>query len=170
MPVVRCNPYLTDKLFVISEQNYHTFGLFCLVKIPDESVFCSSSCELCWIVNCDCLIDVVSLPGHTGRLLKSLCFTSMSFLIIHIIYQITIHSLLAGETIDPQFNCKFPSSARIWKHTAVTSLLMTPPYHLTSGQRMSPVLWPSSFHAGQPVFETLNGKVKSERWPAQLIT
>ncbi|ROL51551.1 Piezo-type mechanosensitive ion channel component 2, partial [Anabarilius grahami] len=47
----------------------------------------------------------VSLPGHTGHLLMSLCFCSMSFLFIHIIYQITIHSLLAGNTIDSGFNC-----------------------------------------------------------------
>ncbi|XP_041959521.1 piezo-type mechanosensitive ion channel component 2 [Alosa sapidissima] len=46
-----------------------------------------------------------TMQGHTGRLLKSLCFISISFLIVHIIYQITIHSLLAGEAIDAQFNC-----------------------------------------------------------------
>uniref|UniRef100_A0A8C3CSN9 Piezo type mechanosensitive ion channel component 2 n=1 Tax=Cairina moschata TaxID=8855 RepID=A0A8C3CSN9_CAIMO len=45
------------------------------------------------------------LPGHTGRLLKSLCFTSLSFLLLHIIFQITINSLEAGKTIEPGFNC-----------------------------------------------------------------
>ncbi|XP_018600658.1 piezo-type mechanosensitive ion channel component 2 isoform X2 [Scleropages formosus] len=45
------------------------------------------------------------MQGHTGRLLKSLCFISMSFLLIHIIYQITVNSLLAGGSIKPGFNC-----------------------------------------------------------------
>uniref|UniRef100_A0A8C3LJJ6 Piezo type mechanosensitive ion channel component 2 n=1 Tax=Chrysolophus pictus TaxID=9089 RepID=A0A8C3LJJ6_CHRPC len=40
-----------------------------------------------------------------GRLLKSLCFTSLSFLLLHIIFQITINSLEAGRTIEPGFNC-----------------------------------------------------------------
>uniref|UniRef100_A0A8C9X1A8 Piezo type mechanosensitive ion channel component 2 n=1 Tax=Sander lucioperca TaxID=283035 RepID=A0A8C9X1A8_SANLU len=44
-------------------------------------------------------------PGHTGRLLQSLCFTSMSFLLLHIIYQITVNSLLAGNSITSDFNC-----------------------------------------------------------------
>ncbi|XP_067308925.1 piezo-type mechanosensitive ion channel component 2 isoform X2 [Pseudorasbora parva] len=47
----------------------------------------------------------ITMQGHTGHLLMSLCFCSMSFLFIHIIYQITIHSLLAGRNIDPGFNC-----------------------------------------------------------------
>ncbi|XP_065150860.2 piezo-type mechanosensitive ion channel component 2 [Paramisgurnus dabryanus] len=46
-----------------------------------------------------------AMQGHTGRLLKSLCFTSMTFLLLHIIYQITINSLLAGDKIEPNFNC-----------------------------------------------------------------
>ncbi|XP_058263845.1 piezo-type mechanosensitive ion channel component 2 isoform X1 [Hemibagrus wyckioides] len=46
-----------------------------------------------------------TMQGHTGRLLKSLCFTSLSFLLLHIIYQITINSLLAGDNIEPNFNC-----------------------------------------------------------------
>ncbi|XP_028832958.1 piezo-type mechanosensitive ion channel component 2 isoform X2 [Denticeps clupeoides] len=46
-----------------------------------------------------------TMQGHTGKLLKSLCFTSMTFLLIHIIYQITVNSLLAREAIDPGFNC-----------------------------------------------------------------
>ncbi|XP_016375025.1 piezo-type mechanosensitive ion channel component 2-like [Sinocyclocheilus rhinocerous] len=46
-----------------------------------------------------------TMQGHTGRLLKSLCFTSMTFLLLHIIYQITINSLLAGDSIEPNFNC-----------------------------------------------------------------
>lgn len=49
----------------------------------------------------------VSPPGHTGRLLKSLCFTSLTFLLLHIIYQIVINSLLAGDNIEPNFNCKY---------------------------------------------------------------
>uniref|UniRef100_A0AAY4BJ86 Piezo-type mechanosensitive ion channel component n=1 Tax=Denticeps clupeoides TaxID=299321 RepID=A0AAY4BJ86_9TELE len=53
------------------------------------------------------LISVVSSPGHTGRLLKSLCVTSMTFLLLHIIYQITINSLLAGDNIEPNFNCEY---------------------------------------------------------------
>ncbi|XP_028816356.1 piezo-type mechanosensitive ion channel component 2 isoform X2 [Denticeps clupeoides] len=46
-----------------------------------------------------------TMQGHTGRLLKSLCVTSMTFLLLHIIYQITINSLLAGDNIEPNFNC-----------------------------------------------------------------
>ncbi|XP_056594418.1 piezo-type mechanosensitive ion channel component 2 isoform X1 [Triplophysa dalaica] len=46
-----------------------------------------------------------TMRGHTGRLLKSLCFTSMTFLLLHIVYQITINSLLAGDNIEPDFNC-----------------------------------------------------------------
>uniref|UniRef100_A0A8C5JSW3 Piezo type mechanosensitive ion channel component 2 n=1 Tax=Junco hyemalis TaxID=40217 RepID=A0A8C5JSW3_JUNHY len=45
------------------------------------------------------------LSRHTGRLLKSLCFTSLSFLLLHIIFQITINSLEAAKTIEPGFNC-----------------------------------------------------------------
>uniref|UniRef100_A0A672G1B5 Piezo type mechanosensitive ion channel component 2 n=1 Tax=Salarias fasciatus TaxID=181472 RepID=A0A672G1B5_SALFA len=46
-----------------------------------------------------------TMQGHTGRLLQSLCFTSMSFLLLHIIYQITVNSLLAGKSIASDFNC-----------------------------------------------------------------
>ncbi|XP_058871632.1 piezo-type mechanosensitive ion channel component 2-like isoform X2 [Acipenser ruthenus] len=46
-----------------------------------------------------------TMQGHTGRLLKSLCFTSLTFLLLHIIFQITINSLQAGNTINPDFNC-----------------------------------------------------------------
>ncbi|XP_075877858.1 piezo-type mechanosensitive ion channel component 2 isoform X2 [Nelusetta ayraudi] len=46
-----------------------------------------------------------TMLGHTGRLLQSLCFTSMSFLLLHIIYQITVNSLLAGNSITSDFNC-----------------------------------------------------------------
>ncbi|XP_059358611.1 piezo-type mechanosensitive ion channel component 2-like [Carassius carassius] len=47
----------------------------------------------------------VTMQGYTGHLLKSLCFCSMTFLFIHIVYQITIHSLLAANSIDSEFNC-----------------------------------------------------------------
>ncbi|XP_052333345.1 piezo-type mechanosensitive ion channel component 2-like, partial [Oncorhynchus keta] len=46
-----------------------------------------------------------TMQGHTGRLLMSLCFSSLSFLLFHIIYQITVNSLLAGNNIDRAFNC-----------------------------------------------------------------
>ncbi|KAL6104091.1 piezo2 [Pungitius sinensis] len=46
-----------------------------------------------------------TMQGHTGRLLQSLCFTSMSFLLLHIIYQITVNSLLSGNSITSDFNC-----------------------------------------------------------------
>uniref|UniRef100_A0A4W5QZX4 Piezo-type mechanosensitive ion channel component 2a, tandem duplicate 2 n=1 Tax=Hucho hucho TaxID=62062 RepID=A0A4W5QZX4_9TELE len=46
-----------------------------------------------------------TMQGHTGRLLKSLCFTSMAFLLLQIIYQVTVNSLLAGDNIEPNFNC-----------------------------------------------------------------
>ncbi|XP_014726686.1 PREDICTED: piezo-type mechanosensitive ion channel component 2 [Sturnus vulgaris] len=46
-----------------------------------------------------------TMQGHTGRLLKSLCFTSLSFLLLHIIFQITVNSLEAAKTIEPGFNC-----------------------------------------------------------------
>ncbi|KAM7379647.1 hypothetical protein PAMP_005189 [Pampus punctatissimus] len=45
-----------------------------------------------------------TMRGHTGRLLQSLCFTSLSFLLLHIIYQITVNSLLARNSIS-DFNC-----------------------------------------------------------------
>uniref|UniRef100_A0A2K5CQ49 Piezo type mechanosensitive ion channel component 2 n=1 Tax=Aotus nancymaae TaxID=37293 RepID=A0A2K5CQ49_AOTNA len=43
--------------------------------------------------------------GHTGRLLKSLCFTSLSFLLLHIIFHITLASLEAQHRIAPGYNC-----------------------------------------------------------------
>ncbi|XP_054602750.1 piezo-type mechanosensitive ion channel component 2 isoform X5 [Nothobranchius furzeri] len=46
-----------------------------------------------------------TMQGHTGCLLQSLCFTSMSFLLLHIIYQITVNSLLAGNSISSNFSC-----------------------------------------------------------------
>ncbi|XP_064202838.1 piezo-type mechanosensitive ion channel component 2-like [Anguilla rostrata] len=46
-----------------------------------------------------------TMQGHTGRLLKSLCCISVTFLILQIIYQITISSLLARKAIDPHFSC-----------------------------------------------------------------
>ncbi|XP_058274705.1 piezo-type mechanosensitive ion channel component 2 isoform X2 [Hemibagrus wyckioides] len=49
--------------------------------------------------------SITTMQSHTGRLLKSLCFTSMTFLLFHIIYQITVNSLLARNNIDPGFNC-----------------------------------------------------------------
>uniref|UniRef100_A0A3B3ZPQ0 Uncharacterized protein n=1 Tax=Periophthalmus magnuspinnatus TaxID=409849 RepID=A0A3B3ZPQ0_9GOBI len=48
-----------------------------------------------------------TMQGHTGRLLQSLCFTSLSFLLLHIIYQITVHSLLASHSISKHFNCEY---------------------------------------------------------------
>ena len=36
----------------------------------------------------------------------SLCFTSMSFVLFHIIYQITVNSLLATHSINADFNCE----------------------------------------------------------------
>ncbi|XP_064862860.1 piezo-type mechanosensitive ion channel component 2-like, partial [Oncorhynchus nerka] len=46
-----------------------------------------------------------TMQGHTGCLVKSLCFTGMAFLLLSIIYQVTINSLLAGDNIEPNFNC-----------------------------------------------------------------
>ncbi|XP_054623072.1 piezo-type mechanosensitive ion channel component 2 isoform X2 [Dunckerocampus dactyliophorus] len=46
-----------------------------------------------------------TMQGHTGRLLLSLCFTSLSFLLVHVIYQITVNSLLASKSISSDFNC-----------------------------------------------------------------
>uniref|UniRef100_A0A670IJB7 Piezo type mechanosensitive ion channel component 2 n=1 Tax=Podarcis muralis TaxID=64176 RepID=A0A670IJB7_PODMU len=48
---------------------------------------------------------VLCLLGHTGRLLKSLCFMSLTFLLLHIVFQITINSLEAGKSIKPDYNC-----------------------------------------------------------------
>ncbi|XP_060166438.1 piezo-type mechanosensitive ion channel component 2 isoform X2 [Globicephala melas] len=45
------------------------------------------------------------MQGHTGRLLKSLCFTSFSFLLLHIIFHITLASLEAQHRIAPGYNC-----------------------------------------------------------------
>ncbi|XP_036857006.1 piezo-type mechanosensitive ion channel component 2 isoform X2 [Manis javanica] len=47
----------------------------------------------------------VTMQGHTGRLLKSLCFTSLSFLLLHIIFHITLASLEAQHRIGPGYNC-----------------------------------------------------------------
>ncbi|KAL0966952.1 hypothetical protein UPYG_G00302680 [Umbra pygmaea] len=47
----------------------------------------------------------ITMQGHTGRLLMSLCITSFGFLFFHIIYQITLHSILAWDHIEPVFNC-----------------------------------------------------------------
>ncbi|XP_042320364.1 uncharacterized protein LOC121929115 [Sceloporus undulatus] len=46
-----------------------------------------------------------TMQGHTGRLLKSLCFMSLTFLLLHIIFQITVNSLEAANTIEPGYNC-----------------------------------------------------------------
>ncbi|XP_048385787.1 piezo-type mechanosensitive ion channel component 2-like isoform X4 [Stegostoma tigrinum] len=46
-----------------------------------------------------------TMQGHTGRLLKTLCFTSLTFLLLHALFQITIYSLQANEKIKPDFNC-----------------------------------------------------------------
>ncbi|KAM8782334.1 piezo-type mechanosensitive ion channel component 2 isoform 2-T2 [Rhynchonycteris naso] len=46
-----------------------------------------------------------TMQGHTGRLLKSLCFTSLSFLFLHIIFHITLASLEAQQRILPGYNC-----------------------------------------------------------------
>ncbi|XP_006868752.1 PREDICTED: piezo-type mechanosensitive ion channel component 2 [Chrysochloris asiatica] len=46
-----------------------------------------------------------TMNGHTGRLLKSLCFTSLSFLLLHIIFHITLASLEAQHRIAPGYNC-----------------------------------------------------------------
>uniref|UniRef100_A0A8D2CYJ1 Piezo type mechanosensitive ion channel component 2 n=1 Tax=Sciurus vulgaris TaxID=55149 RepID=A0A8D2CYJ1_SCIVU len=45
------------------------------------------------------------MQGHTGRLLKSLCFLSLSFLLLHIIFHITLASLEAQHRIAPGYNC-----------------------------------------------------------------
>ncbi|XP_031802511.1 piezo-type mechanosensitive ion channel component 2 isoform X4 [Sarcophilus harrisii] len=47
----------------------------------------------------------MTMQGHTGRLLKSLCFTSLSFLLLHIIFHITLASLEAQHRIAPNYNC-----------------------------------------------------------------
>uniref|UniRef100_G1SYX9 Piezo type mechanosensitive ion channel component 2 n=1 Tax=Oryctolagus cuniculus TaxID=9986 RepID=G1SYX9_RABIT len=46
-----------------------------------------------------------TMQGHTGRLLKSLCLTSLSFLLLHIIFHITLASLEAQHRIAPGYNC-----------------------------------------------------------------
>ncbi|XP_072862583.1 piezo-type mechanosensitive ion channel component 2 isoform X5 [Chlorocebus sabaeus] len=46
-----------------------------------------------------------TMQGHTGRLLKSLCFISLSFLLLHIIFHITLASLEAQHRIAPGYNC-----------------------------------------------------------------
>ncbi|XP_048662702.1 piezo-type mechanosensitive ion channel component 2 isoform X2 [Marmota marmota marmota] len=46
-----------------------------------------------------------TMQGHTGRLLKSLCFLSLSFLLLHIIFHITLASLEAQHHITPGYNC-----------------------------------------------------------------
>ncbi|TRY98064.1 hypothetical protein DNTS_004436, partial [Danionella cerebrum] len=46
-----------------------------------------------------------SIHGHTGLLLRALCLSSLIFLVLQIIYQISISSLLATESIHTLFNC-----------------------------------------------------------------
>ncbi|KAL1773612.1 piezo-type mechanosensitive ion channel component 2 isoform X2 [Sigmodon hispidus] len=46
-----------------------------------------------------------TMQGHTGRLLQSLCLTSLSFLLLHIIFHITLASLEAQHRIAPAYNC-----------------------------------------------------------------
>ncbi|XP_072805380.1 piezo-type mechanosensitive ion channel component 2 isoform X3 [Vicugna pacos] len=46
-----------------------------------------------------------TMQGHTGRLLKSLCVTSLSFLLLHIVFHITLASLEAQHRIAPGYNC-----------------------------------------------------------------
>ncbi|XP_045154278.1 piezo-type mechanosensitive ion channel component 2 [Echinops telfairi] len=46
-----------------------------------------------------------TMQGHTGRLLKSLCFTSLSFLLLHIVFHITLASLEAQHRVTPGYNC-----------------------------------------------------------------
>ncbi|KAG9278610.1 piezo-type mechanosensitive ion channel component 2-like isoform X1 [Astyanax mexicanus] len=48
---------------------------------------------------------IKTMQGPTGWLLKSLCCSSATFLLFHIVYQITVNSLLAGSSIRPDFNC-----------------------------------------------------------------
>lgn len=82
-------------------------------------LFCVCVCN---VILLPFLIDVdvvVSPTGHTGRLLKSLCFTSMTFLLFHIIYQITVNSLLAKESIRPEFNCE---SNAFYKQTKISCI------------------------------------------------
>lgn len=93
---------------------YYDQNLLCIHRVPLHKLL--SSVDLS-ISNAKMLLiyfsflcnskNIFSFAGHTGRLLKSLCFTSMTFLLLHIIYQITINSLLAGENIEPNFNCEY---------------------------------------------------------------
>uniref|UniRef100_A0A8C3WX98 Piezo type mechanosensitive ion channel component 2 n=1 Tax=Catagonus wagneri TaxID=51154 RepID=A0A8C3WX98_9CETA len=46
-----------------------------------------------------------TMQGHTGRLLKSLCFISFSFLLLHIIFHITLASLEAQHHTAASYNC-----------------------------------------------------------------
>ncbi|XP_032875283.1 piezo-type mechanosensitive ion channel component 2 isoform X2 [Amblyraja radiata] len=46
-----------------------------------------------------------TMQGHTGRLLKTLCFTSLTFLLLHALFHITIYSLQANRKIKPGFSC-----------------------------------------------------------------
>ncbi|KAM9308007.1 piezo-type mechanosensitive ion channel component 2 [Gastrophryne carolinensis] len=62
----------------------------------------------------------MTMQGHTGRLLKSLCFTSLSFLVLHIIFQITVNSLEARRSINPQFNCS--TWERTFRHIGFESV------------------------------------------------
>uniref|UniRef100_A0A8C9RSJ5 Piezo-type mechanosensitive ion channel component 2a, tandem duplicate 2 n=1 Tax=Scleropages formosus TaxID=113540 RepID=A0A8C9RSJ5_SCLFO len=89
---------------------------FCLINFP-PSLFASAAClfrynglSFVYLVYL-LLIPLFAEPsrttmrGHTGHLLKSLCFISVTFLLLHIIYQTCLNSLLAGNSLDPNFNC-----------------------------------------------------------------
>ncbi|KAF7245214.1 Piezo-type mechanosensitive ion channel component 2, partial [Varanus komodoensis] len=54
--------------------------------------------------NLQLFLALFNMVGHTGRLLKSLCFMSLTFLLLHIIFQITINSLEAANTIEPGYH------------------------------------------------------------------
>ncbi|KAL6041233.1 hypothetical protein STEG23_022939, partial [Scotinomys teguina] len=77
----------------------------CIIKIrntllPFETVL---GLPYGWHVSTPSHSDASS-SGHTGRLLQSLCLTSLSFLLLHIIFHITLASLEAQHRIAPAYN------------------------------------------------------------------
>uniref|UniRef100_A0A8B9LFK7 Piezo-type mechanosensitive ion channel component 2a, tandem duplicate 2 n=1 Tax=Astyanax mexicanus TaxID=7994 RepID=A0A8B9LFK7_ASTMX len=47
------------------------------------------------------------MQGLTIYIILKIAVKLLTFLLLHIVYQITINSLLAGDNIEPDFNCKY---------------------------------------------------------------
>lgn len=60
----------------------------------------------------------------------------MSFLLLHIIYQITIHSLVAGNSIASNFNCEYTAAIVVNSLRVATFILYTEIKKIPHGSRI----------------------------------